>query len=105
MSLWGEQKDSGCQNLAASIKQARKLAKLTQQQAADKAGVNRASLARWENASRAVSIEDLHKLESALGVTFEGIDKKQRRYGDNFHGYMHRVEQSEGYGFTPALPL
>ncbi len=92
----GPQQPTGCNNLARSIRGARKSAGLSQADLARKAGISRAKLARWENASRAVLLADLRKIEAALECRFESL-KVYRG-----HGWREMARQSK-HGFAPAL--
>ena len=55
------------------LKEARKKAKLTQQELANRSGVPRASISRIENGFRNVTINKLKKIASAMNMEVEII--------------------------------
>lgn len=57
-----------CRDVARRIRQVRELRGLTQAQLAERSGLNRASIARIENGSAALSLDTLFKLSVSLGV-------------------------------------
>lgn len=64
--------------IGENIKKYRKLAKMTQEELAEKIGANRVTIARYENGNYLPSVPAIHALADALGVTesiLSGIDE------------------------------
>ncbi len=60
----------------AKLRAARDKAGLTQQQLADRVGINRVVLARWETDAREPSIGSVLALAEALGITLDELAGK-----------------------------
>jgi len=67
-------------NIAEEIKSAREAAGLTQLQLAERLGMSRDGVARWEAGQRAPVLGDLERIAEALGLqVVEKIFRKKRK--------------------------
>ena len=69
-----EQKQTLRDRIGARITILRKQSGLTQEQLADKAGIQRTHLGRIENGKYAVTLETIQAIAEALGMTVDIID-------------------------------
>ena len=65
-------------NIGERIKRIRIEKHMTQEAAAERAGVTAASLSRWENGERDPKFGDVEKVAGALGVTVEELTREQK---------------------------
>lgn len=65
--------------MATSLKEARKKAKLTQEQVAKELGITRLTVANWEDGRSYPDALELKKLLTLYGVKFESVDFQERR--------------------------
>ena len=77
------------------IRQARVLAGLTQEQLAEKIGVSRTAIVRWESAETEPTLEHLISLTKLLHVSADyllGLDEHSKEI-DSLMGVVHKLEQ------------
>ena len=90
--------------VAEQIKQYRKKAGLTQQELADKAGITRVSVGKYETDRTVPSVETGQKIAVALGITMDTLlgeeNKKNREFFQNYYGseeYLEHEKKMEEY--------
>jgi len=97
-----DQPPSGCVELGSLIRAARRFRNLSQSKLAERvtgiAGerVSRERIAQWEHAHRRVSAGNLWRLELALNIIFDGVNRKarSRQHGDTWCEAATGVEPS-----------
>lgn len=67
------------QSIAANLRAHRAVARLSQQEVADRIGVSRATVRAWENGKNLVSVDSLIALADLYGVRVDDLIGRRRK--------------------------
>lgn len=95
---WGSyrapQKPSGCVSLAHALRAAMKDRQITATQLSGMTGDGRSNISQWMHAHRSINERALKRIETAIGVSFAGVNRNARSL-HHFHGVC-RADLAEG---------